>query len=218
LRPYRQVGGTCLIGKGLSDQSSGKSSLLSALLRILDLDSGTITIDGLDLQIIPREIIRSRLVTIPQDPFILSGSVRLNIDPTSSASDDLIITALTKVGLWSILSERGGLDAEMTANPLSQGQQQIFCLARAMLRTGGKILVLDEATSNVDAETDQLMQRLIREEFAGYTIITVAHRLDTVLDSDRIVVLDSGTIVEVGSPSELLSRASAFRELTGRRS
>ncbi len=86
----------------------------------------------------------------------------------------------------------------MTANPLSQGQQQIFCLARAILKTGGRILVLDEATSNIDLETDPLMQRLIREEFAGYTIITVAHRLEslyTILDSDRIVVLDAGKVV-----------------------
>jgi ATP-binding cassette, subfamily C (CFTR/MRP), member 1 len=202
---------------GLSDQNSGKSSLLSVLLRILDMESGTITIDGVDLQVIPREIIRSRLVTIPQDPFIFSGSVRLNADPTSSSSDELIIAALTKVGLWSILSERGGLDAEMTANPLSQGEQQIFCLARAMLKTQCGVLVLDEATSNVDTETDQLMQRLIREEFRGYTIITVAHRLDTILDSDRIVVLNSGRIVEVGTPEELSGRQSAFKELRGSR-
>jgi ATP-binding cassette subfamily C (CFTR/MRP) protein 1 len=201
----------------LSDQNSGKSSLLSVLLRILDMGRGTITIDGIDLQVIPREIIRSRIVTIPQDPFILSGSVRFNADPTSSTSDESIIIALNKVGLWPIISERGGLDAEMTANPLSQGEQQIFCLARAMLKTQGRILVLDEATSNVDAETDQLMQKLIREEFKGYTIITVAHRLDTILDSDRIVVLEAGRVVEVGPPSELLSRQSRFRELEGRR-
>jgi ATP-binding cassette, subfamily C (CFTR/MRP), member 1 len=200
-----------------SDGNSGKSSLLSVLLRILDMESGTIRIDDIDLQVVPREVIRSRLVAIPQEPFILSGSVRLNADPTFTTSDDLIIAALTKVGLWSILSDRGGLDAEMTANPLSQGQQQIFCLARAMLRTGGRILVLDEATSNVDAETDLLMQRLIREEFAGYTIITVAHRLDTILDSNRIVVLDSGRVAEVGTPAELLARPSAFRDLTGRK-
>lgn len=182
------------------------------------MEYGTILIDGIDLQIIPREIARSRLVTIPQDPFILSSSVRLNADPTSSNSDDAIITALTKVGLWSIISERGGLDVEMTANPLSQGQQQIFCLARAMLKTQGNILILDEATSNVDAETDLLMQRLIREEFQGYTIITVAHRLDTILDSDRIVVLEAGRVVEVGKPTELLVRpSSAFRALRGRR-
>ncbi len=200
----------------IPNDRSGKSSLLSVLLRILDNSSGTITINDLDVSIIPREIIRSRIIAIPQEPFILSGSVRLNSDPTGLATDNLIIAALTKVGLWTILESRGGLDAEMTANPLSQGQQQIFCLARAMLRKGSKILVLDEATSNVDAETDGVVQRLIREAFAGWTIITVAHRLDTILDSDRIIVLDQGTVVESGSPEDLLARKGAFWELRGR--
>jgi ABC-type multidrug transport system fused ATPase/permease subunit len=107
----------------ITDGYSGKSSLLSVLLRILDNSSGTIIIDDLNLRNIPREIIRSRIITIPQEPFILSGSVRLNADPTGLISDDLITAALTKVGLWTILESRGGLDAEMTANPLSQGQQ-----------------------------------------------------------------------------------------------
>ncbi|KAH6713295.1 putative multidrug resistance protein, partial [Leptodontidium sp. MPI-SDFR-AT-0119] len=175
---------------------SGKSTLLSVLLRILDMTSGTILIDGVDLKVVPREIIRSRIVTIPQEPFILSGTVRLNADPTSIASDNSIIAALVKFGLWDILSARGGLDAEMAANPLSQGQQQIFCLARAMLKPEAKILVLDEATSNVDAETDRTMQRLIREEFKDFTVLTVSHRMDTIMGSDRIAVLDGGRLVE----------------------
>ena len=103
-----------------------------------------------------------------------------------------------------MLEGRGGLDTEMMSNPLSQGQGQIFCLARAMVRVGNRkggesgkgILVLDEATSNVDAETDRLMQRLIREEFGGYTVITVAHRLDTIRDSDWIAVLNEGRLIE----------------------
>lgn len=117
--------------------------------------------------------------------------------------------------LWSILEARGGLDATMTASSLSQGQQQIFCLARALLRTGSNILNLDEATSNVDAETDQIMQKLIREEFKEHTIIMAAHRTDTIMDSDNIAVLDRGRVVEFDSPGVLLGRASAFRELRG---
>jgi len=107
-----------------------------------------------------------------------------------------------------VLDGRGGLDAEMMSNQLSQGQGQIFCLARAMLRTknGKGILVLDEATSNVDAETDQLMQRLIREEFSGYTIITVAHRLETIRDSDWVAVLDEGRLIEWGRPEKVRGR------------
>jgi len=183
------------------------------LLRILDNSSGTITIDELDLSTIPREIIRSRIITIPQEPFILSGSVRLNADPTGLVPDDLIVSALMKVSLWTILSSRGGLDAEMSVSSLSQGQQQIFCLAKAMLRRDSRILVLDEATSNVDAETDEVMQSLIREEFREWTIITVAHRLDTILDSDTILVLDRGVVVENGAPGELLKMRGLFWRL-----
>ncbi|KUJ15922.1 P-loop containing nucleoside triphosphate hydrolase protein [Mollisia scopiformis] len=202
---------------------SGKSTLLSVLLRLVDMTAGTIIIDDLDLSRLPRETVRTRITAIPQDPFIVAGSVRLNADPKSTSLDADIITALTKVNLWPLLSSRGGLDADMSANPLSQGQQQIFCLARAMLRggndneSGNRILVLDEATSNVDAETDRLMQKLIREEFGKYTILTVAHRLDTILDADRVVVMDSGRVVEVGEPLDLLKREnSAFRALRGR--
>lgn len=113
----------------------------------------------------------------------------------------------------------------MSANPLSQGQQQIFCLARAMLKggnsaergMGNRILVLDEATSNVDGETDKLMQKLIREEFGRYTILTVAHRLDTILDADRVIVMDGGRLAEMGPPLDLLKMEnSAFRALRGR--
>jgi ATP-binding cassette subfamily C (CFTR/MRP) protein 1 len=156
------------------------------------------------------------MVTIPQDPFILSGSVRLNADPYAATTDQHIISALEKVGLWSLLDSRGGLDADMNINPLSQGQQQIFCLARAMLRTEkGKILVLDEATSSVDADTDLLIQKLIREEFSNFTVLTVAHRLDTIMDSDRVLVLDGGRVVEIGSPEELIKSEGAFWELRG---
>lgn len=173
-------------------------------------------IDGQDLQLIPRETIRSRMVTIPQDPFILSGSVRLNADPYSATTDRQIIEALEKVGLWTLLESRGGLDADMNVNPLSHGQQQIFCLARAILRTEkGKILVLDEATSSVDASTDLLIQKLIREEFSSFTVLTVAHRLDTIMDSDRVMVMEGGRVVEMGSPEELIKSEGAFWELRG---
>jgi len=195
---------------------SGKSSLLLTILRLLDLESGDITIDGLNLSTIPREVIRSRLIAIPQEPFMLPGSVRLNADPTATVSDEKIILALVKIGLWRILEARGGLDAGIQDQPLSHGQQQLFCLARAMLRKS-KVLILDEATSNVDAEADKLMQRLIREEFKEHTIITVAHRLDTIIDSDVIAVLDQGRLVEFDSPGHLLARDSEFRRLYGTR-
>jgi ATP-binding cassette, subfamily C (CFTR/MRP), member 1 len=138
--------------------------------------------------------------------------VRANADPSGSASDNDIISALKKVQLWNAIQTRGGLDAQMKLQPLSQGQQQLFCLARAML-SKSKILILDEATSNVDSETDALMQQVIREAFVQHTIITVAHRINTISDSDMVAVLSEGKLVEFGPPAELLQKSSMFREL-----
>jgi ATP-binding cassette, subfamily C (CFTR/MRP), member 1 len=114
---------------------------------------------------------------------------------------------LERVDLWGILYERGGLDADLHASTLSRGQQQLFALARALLsKDKGKILILDEATSNVDKETDMVMQEIIRDEFKGYTILSVAHRLSTIMDADKVLVVDSGRVVDFDSPRSLLDR------------
>lgn len=206
------------------------------MFRLVELESGSITIDGLDLSILPRDTIRARIIAIPQDTFILNASIRLNADPLSIASDEEIVAALKKVQLWDILASyaanaagapratpREGEDAAIskasqTIDPLgvalgesalSRGQFQLFGLARALLlKERSRILVLDEATSNVDARTDELMQRIVREEFTGHTIIIVAHRLDTIRDVDTIFVMDKGRVVETGSPDELLAKKS----------
>lgn len=191
---------------------SGKSSLLLSLCRLIELDSGSIFIDGVDLRSVPREVIRTRMTAIPQDLFILSDTIRVNADPNGDASEDAIISALQKVELWDTIQTRGGLETQMKSHPLSQGQQQLFCLARAMLRKS-RILILDEATSNVDSETDALMQKIIRDVFAEHTIVTVAHRLNTISDSDMVAVMHEGKLVEFGPPGELLQRPSMFRDL-----
>ena len=116
------------------------------------------------------------------------------------------------MNLLDTIISLGGLDAEFDPDNLSHGQRQLFCLARAILRKG-KIVVLDEVTSSVDRRTDDLMQKIIREEFKGCTIIAVAHRLETILDFDRIAVLDRGQLKECDTPKDLLSRKSAFKEL-----
>jgi ABC-type multidrug transport system fused ATPase/permease subunit len=179
---------------------------------MLELNSGTILIDGLDLSTLPRNYIRTNLNAIPQDPYFVAGSIRLNLDPYSTSTNTLIISTLRKVYLLDAITSNGGLDAELDPDMLSHGQRQLFCLARAILRKS-KIVVLDEATSSVDRKTDELMQRIIREEFKGCTIIAVAHRLETILDFDRIAVLDRGRLVECESPEELLAKESAFKEL-----
>ena len=179
------------------------------------MDDGSIIIDGLDLAQLTRESIRERLIAVPQDAFILNGTVRLNADPTSVFTDAEIMSALEKVQLWTLLSARGGLNCDLLQHPLSHGQQQLFCLSRAILRGhSSRILVLDEATSNVDLETDRLIQKVVREEFAKHTILTVAHRLETIMDADRVAVLDGGRLIEYGEPKSLLAQeGSAFAAL-----
>ncbi|KAK1623308.1 ABC multidrug transporter [Colletotrichum phormii] len=191
---------------------SGKSSLLLTLLHLIDCSEGQIIIDGVDIATMPREVLRQRLNALPQEPPFFSGSIRLNCDPEGTTLDETITEALRAVGLWGLIEEKGGLDADFTDDLFSHGQKQVFCLARGILRPS-KIVVMDEATSSVDVDTEKQMMNVIRERFADATIISVSHRLDTVLDFDKIVILDKGVIVEEGCPAELLGRASLFRTL-----
>lgn len=200
---------------------SGKSTLLLALLRLLPSTRGSVLVDGVDLAILPRDAVRSRLITVSQDLVFLPGTTRQNLDPYGGADDDdaRLEAVLRRVGLWDAVAEAGGLSAEFDEARLSHGQRQLFSLARALLRrrTGGDggIVLLDEATSSVDAATDALVQRVVREDFASHTVVSVAHRLETIVDFDRVVVLEKGCVAEVGCPRELLARAggSRFREL-----
>ncbi|OHE96342.1 hypothetical protein CORC01_08414 [Colletotrichum orchidophilum] len=191
---------------------SGKSSLLLTLLRLIDCNEGQVLIDGVDVATMPREVLRQRLNALPQEPPFFNGSVRLNCDPEGTTSDESICEALRAVCLWDVIEEKGGLDADFTDDFFSHGQKQVFCLARGILHPS-KIVVMDEATSSVDVDTEKKMMTVIRERFADATIISVAHRLDTVLDFDKIIILEKGVIVEEGCPAELLGRASAFRTL-----
>ncbi|KAH7310266.1 ABC transporter [Rhexocercosporidium sp. MPI-PUGE-AT-0058] len=201
---------------------SGKSSFISSILRMVELTSGKITLDNHDLSTIPRSLIRQKLICLTQDPFLFTGSIRLNVDPLSEATDCEIVSALEKVDLWDVMAAKveGGkesevtvLDAVMDENFLSHGQRQLFCLARATLRKSS-VLILDEPTSSVDVKTDAQMQAVIRSEFKTHTIIMIAHRLDSLLDFDRVAVLNKGNLVEFGEPSVLLKEeGSAFEKL-----
>lgn len=204
---------------------SGKSSLLLSLLRLLPSTRGTVVVDGVDLTTLPRDTVRSRLIAVSQDLFFLPGTTRQNLDPyrdggdygTAGVDDHRLEAALLRVGLLDAITEVGGLDAEFDETKLSQGQRQLFSLARALLRrrADGGIVLLDEATSSVDAETDALVQRVLREDFDRHTVVAVAHRLETIVDFDRVVILENGCVAEEGCPRELLARAggSRFREL-----
>jgi len=191
---------------------AGKSSLALALFRIIEPAEGTIVIDGVDTKHLGLTDLRSRLTIIPQDPVLFSGSLRLNLDPFEKYTDADIWTALEHSHLKTyVTSLPDGLTHEISegGENLSVGQRQLVCLARALLRKT-KILVLDEATAAVDLETDDLIQATIREEFAECTVVTIAHRINTIMDSTRIMVLDQGRIAEFARPSVLLSNPNSM--------
>ncbi|KAF4944552.1 hypothetical protein FGADI_12608 [Fusarium gaditjirri] len=197
---------------------SGKSSFVQALLRMAEIVNGQITLDGQDISTVPRYLIRQRLSCLTQDPFIFGDTIRANLDPCNTASNDEIRSALERVGIWSVIEakideNKDPLDEKMDENFLSHGQRQLFCLARALLKRSS-LLILDEPTSSVDTQTDARMQEVIRTEFSDCTIIMIAHRIDTLLDFDKVAVLDKGSLVEFGAPQELLEdEAGAFSRL-----
>jgi len=194
---------------------SGKSSSILALLRLIELKSGILYADGVDLSTVPRQAIRSAITALPQDPVILPGSIRENIDPESryTADDGALTVALQKVQLWDAVRERGGLDVEFVESSFSVGQQQLMCLARCLLNHG-KVILLDEATSSVDHTTEILVREVLKCEFADCTVIEVLHRLDTIMDYDKVVVMQDGAVAEVGRPADLLqSTESLFRQI-----
>ena len=176
------------------------------LFRILEIQSGVITIDGIDIRNLSLGALRGALGIIPQDPIVFEGTVRDNIDPFRRYSDDQILEALGAAHLTNL---NLGLSLVQGGKNLSAGQRQQICLARVLL-TRPKILVLDEATSSLDSVTDTLVLETIKREFKTSTVITIAHRLHTVIDSDLILGLDNGELVEVGAPRELIDRPNGL--------
>ncbi|XKL66874.1 hypothetical protein PGB90_010294 [Kerria lacca] len=192
--------------QSLGRTGAGKSSLTLGLFRIMESASGKIVLDGIDISTLGLHTLRSRITIIPQDPVLFSGTLRINLDPVGSYSDEQVWHALELAHLKSYVSSLNfGLQYEVEegGQNFSIGQRQLICLARALLRKT-KVLVLDEATAAIDLETDDLIQSTIRSEFRNSTVLTIAHRLNTIMDYDRIVVLEKGIIVEYNSPQELI--------------
>ncbi|KFU84875.1 Multidrug resistance-associated protein 7 [Chaetura pelagica] len=194
---------------------SGKSTIFLALFRMVELKSGRILLDGVDSQLVGLEELRSRLAIIPQDPFLFSGSIRENLDPQGIRTDAELQEVLEQCHLWDAVTQMGGLDSKVgeRGRCLSVGQRQLMCLARALL-TQAKVLCIDEATASVDQKTDQLLQQTIRQRFADKTVLTIAHRLNTILDSDRVLVMQAGIVAELDSPTCLSKKdGSLFQHL-----
>ncbi|XP_054955342.2 multidrug resistance-associated protein 1 isoform X6 [Pan paniscus] len=191
---------------------AGKSSLTLGLFRINESAEGEIIIDGINIAKIGLHDLRFKITIIPQDPVLFSGSLRMNLDPFSQYSDEEVWTSLELAHLKDFVSALPDkLDHECAegGENLSVGQRQLVCLARALLRKT-KILVLDEATAAVDLETDDLIQSTIRTQFEDCTVLTIAHRLNTIMDYTRVIVLDKGEIQEYGAPSDLLQQRGLF--------
>ncbi|GAU94483.1 hypothetical protein RvY_06252-2 [Ramazzottius varieornatus] len=195
---------------------SGKSTLTLALLRIVEPAGGSIFIDGTDISKIGLRDLRSRITIIPQEAALFSGTLRMNVDPMDRATDEEIWSALDSSRLKLYFqSSPSGLNTRISeggAN-LSVGQRQLICLARALLRRS-KILILDEATAAIDFETDKYVQEVVRKEFADCTVITIAHRINTIMDSTRVLVMDAGRIREFDTPANLIEQPdSLFHKL-----
>nr|XP_039260104.1 multidrug resistance-associated protein 4-like [Styela clava] len=201
IQPQEKIG---IVGR----TGAGKSSLISALFRLSELTSGEIFIDGIPISSLGLHDLRKALSIIPQDPILFTGTMRRNIDPFNNYSDEDLWNALEQVQLKEFVESfpmRLNTEIVESGSNLSVGQRQLVCLARAVLRKS-KILVIDEATANVDIRTDRLIQETIRRKFKQCTVITIAHRINTIIDSDKILVLEEGQVKEFDKPSVLLQK------------
>ncbi|KAA0044372.1 ABC transporter C family member 14-like [Cucumis melo var. makuwa] len=194
---------------------SGKSTLVQVLFRLVEPSAGKIIIDGIDISTLGLHDLRSRLGIIPQEPVLFEGTVRSNIDPIGQYSDDEIWKSLDRCQLKEVVASKPEkLDSPVVDNGenWSVGQRQLLCLGRVMLKRS-KLLFMDEATASVDSKTDALIQNIIREDFRSCTIISIAHRIPTVMDCDRVLVIDAGKAREFDRPSQLLQRPTLFGAL-----
>ncbi|OAO15125.1 ABC transporter, partial [Blastocystis sp. ATCC 50177/Nand II] len=209
VEPHEKVG---VVGR----TGAGKSTMMIALFRITDLCEGSIAIDGIDLATLGLEDVRRALCIIPQDPVLFSASVRFNLDPFNEASDENIWSVLEQVELKDAIERLPrGLDDDVQegGSNFSVGERQLICMARALLKHP-KILIMDEATASLDNETDTHLQHMIRKQFATCTGLTIAHRLNTIMDAHRVCVMDKGMVAEYDTPANLLRKEGGiFRDM-----
>jgi ABC-type multidrug transport system fused ATPase/permease subunit len=177
---------------------------MSLVFRLVEASGGATLIDGVDTSHVGLTKLRQSISIIPQDPILMAGSVRYNLDPFGLKSEPELVSALLKAHLSPAVLDESVTDS---GGNLSAGQRQLLCFARALLFPA-QVVIMDEPTASCDLETDELVQAMVREEFQGVTVLTIAHRLETVIDSDKVLVLGDGEVLEYGSPTELLSLPS----------
>jgi len=199
IRPCEKIG---IVGR----TGAGKSSIMVSMFRLVELEAGSIEIDGIDIKDIGLSTLRSSLTIIPQDPILYSTTIRENLDPLELSTDEEMWNALEKCKMkQTVMDYHDKLNhgvAERGDN-FSVGERQLLCIARALLRKP-KVLLLDEATASIDQATDAKIQQTIREAFADVTVLTIAHRLNTIIDCDKILVMDNGKAAEFEAPVLLL--------------
>jgi ATP-binding cassette subfamily C (CFTR/MRP) protein 1 len=188
-------------------------------MRLVELDEGSIDIDGEDISRIGLRLLRSKIAVIPQDPVLFSGNVRVNLDPFDKHEDTKLIEVLQRVGLW-VTEEFSCIRSlsdvvQQDGENFSVGQRQLLVIARALL-DGAGLVICDEATAAIDAEADARIQRVLRTDFANATTLTVAHRLNTIMDSTHILVMSDGQCAEFDTPANLLARGGLFADLVNR--
>ena len=192
---------------------SGKSTLCLCLFRILEPTFGKIFIDDVDITKIGLSLLREIITVIPQDPTLIEGTLRENLDPAGNFTDEDMTFNMNLIGLAYLLNDNG-LDFQVREDGknLSSGEKQLICMVRAILRKS-KIIIMDEATSSVDYNTEKLIQKTLLNNLKGSTIITIAHRIKTIIGYDRIFVLDKGELIEEGSPQALIDKKGTFYQL-----
>lgn len=188
---------------------AGKSSIVVSLLRLVELESGRVSIDGVDVSKLGLHTLRSCIAVIPQDPVLFSGTVRSNLDPFGRYTDIELRSVLDRALLGPSVISTLDMVVSEAGNNFSVGQRQLLCIARALLMQA-KVIVMDEATAAVDVETDSLIQQTMRVEFASATCLVIAHRLNTILDSDLIMVMDAGKVAELAPPRELIANEQSL--------
>ena len=185
-------------------------------MRIIEIEDGSIVLDGINIKEIGLDDLRGRIAIIPQEPLLFSGTLRDNLDPQHEYADEEIWSSLERAQMKNVIVDApAGLDTivEEHGTNYSVGQRQLLCVARALLRKS-KVILMDEATASIDLETDMKIQKTIREEFSDSTVITIAHRIHTIIDSDRVMVLEMGELKEFDRPSVLLQNSeSMFSQL-----
>jgi ABC-type multidrug transport system fused ATPase/permease subunit len=188
---------------------SGKSTIINALIRITEVSGGSILIDNVDIKDIFLKSLRSEITVIDQEPVIIESTFRENLDLLGRYSDDDLLSVLKECNILGMIEEKGGLEGRVDKNSLSMGEKQLLCICRAFLKDS-KIILIDEATASIDVKNDALIQSIIASKFQEKTVLTIAHRLTTISNYDKIIVLDKGVLIEFGSPSELLQNRGIF--------